>query len=144
MAHYKKDAASNRNALFGGGGSSSSGGGRSARTSRTQQTQKTTNNIARNIPPTSTLPSLTSSTNNNITDPTITPGPSTIFTTHGRLASRGVMSLLSGQAKIDKMAEAEDYRLKVCFICLVCVLVIGAFQMHLQLIVVFVGFVNVI
>jgi hypothetical protein len=115
MAHYKKDAASNRNALFGGGGGSS--GGRSVpRTSRTQQTtQKTTSNIARNIPPTSTLPSLTSSTNNTTNnDPTITPGPSTIFTTHGRLASKGVMSLLSGQAKIDKMAEAEDYRLKVC------------------------------
>ena len=113
MAHYKKDAASNRNALFGGGGGGS--GGRSApRTSRTQTTQKTTSNIARNIPPTSTLPSLTSSTTNNVTDPTITPGPSTIFTTHGRLASKGVMSLLSGQAKIDKMAEAEDYRLKVC------------------------------
>ena len=117
MAHYKKDAASNRNALFGGGGGSS--GGRSAPRRTTQQTttQKTTSNIARNIPPTSTLPSLTSSTNNTNVDPTITPGPSTIFTTHGRLASRGVMSLLSGQAKIDKMAEAEDYRLKVCFIC---------------------------
>ena len=109
MAHYKKDAASNRNALFGGGGRSA------PRSSRTQQqtAQKTTSNIARNIPPTSTLPSLTSSTNTNV-DPTITPGPSTIFTTHGRLASKGVMSLLSGQAKIDKMAEAEDYRLKVC------------------------------
>lgn len=116
MAHYKKDAASNRNALFGGGGGSSSSGGRSAPRRTQQTTQKATSNIARNIPPTSTLPSLTSSTtnNNNVTDPTITPGPSTIFTTHGRLASRGVMSLLSGQAKIDKMAEAEDYRLKVC------------------------------
>ena len=121
MAHYKKDAASNRNALFGGGGSSSAGGGSAPR--RTQQTtaQKATTSIARNIPPTSTLPSLTSSTNNNnVTDPTITPGPSTIFTTHGRLASRGVMSLLSGQAKIDKMAEAEDYRLKVHMLICVC------------------------
>jgi len=116
MAHYKKDAASNRNALFGGGGSSSGGGRSAPRTSRTQTTQKTTPNISRNIPPTSTLPSLTSSTTNNVTDPTITPGPSTIFTTHGRLASKGVMSLLSGQAKIDKMAEAEDYRLKVCLL----------------------------
>jgi len=114
MAHYKKDAASNRNALFGGGGSSSSGGGRSASRRTQQTTQKTTSNIARNIPPTSTLPSLTSSPNNTNNDPTITPGPSTIFTTHGRLASKGVMSLLSGQAKIDKMAEAEDYRFKVC------------------------------
>ena len=60
--------------------------------------------------PTTTAASLSS------TDATITPGPSIIFASHGRSAARSTsstpISLLTGQAKISKMAEAEDYRLK--------------------------------
>jgi hypothetical protein len=51
---------------------------------------------------------------------TITPGPSTIFATPGRgiaaasssSSSTILMGILSGSAKVSKMAEAEDYRTK--------------------------------
>lgn len=117
MSHYKKDVASNRDALFGGGG----GGGNSSRpsaprASRPQQQQQrpaTTSSSLSSVAKTTTSTPISSanfgyaSADNN-TDPTITPGPSKIFTTHGRLASKSVpLNLLTGTAKIDKMAEAE-------------------------------------
>ena len=109
MAHYKKDASSNRDALFG-----SSGGGKSnaaPRTSRPQQqrpkTTTTTSAVANNRPSNNSFGFTSSSTTN--VDSNMTPGPSTIFTSHGRLASKSTpMSLLTGQAKITKMAEAEE------------------------------------
>ena len=113
MAHYKKDASSNRDALFG-----SSGGGKSntaaPRTSRPQQQRPKattiTSAVANNnsTPPSNNSFGFTSSSTTNV-DSNITPGPSTIFTSHGRLASKSTpMSLLTGQAKITKMAEAEE------------------------------------
>lgn len=110
MAHYKKDASSNRDALFG-----SSGGGKSnaaPRTSRPQQqrpkaTTTITSTVANNNSSNNSFGFTSSSTTN--VDSNITPGPSTIFTSHGRLASKSTpMSLLTGQAKITKMAEAEE------------------------------------
>ena len=111
MAHYKKDASSNRDALFG-----SSGGGKSnaaPRTSRPQQqrpkaTTTITSAVATKNTPSNNSFGFTSSSTTNV-DSNITPGPSTIFTSHGRLASKSTpMSLLTGQAKITKMAEAEE------------------------------------
>lgn len=129
MAHYKRDQASNRDALFGGASSGGGGGGgrksrpsstRSAASPTTAAVRPATSPTAAAVPrqspravaaagPRSTLGSNTSSTPTN--DPQITPGPSSIF--GGKVASRTrLVSILNGQAKIDKMAEAEDYRLK--------------------------------
>ncbi|KAL7494042.1 hypothetical protein ACHAWT_002957 [Skeletonema menzelii] len=122
MAHYKRDQASNRDALFGG---ASSGGGGKPRPSSTRSAASPT--AAASSPassPTVAAPrpsprnnttgihsTLGSSSNTPTNDPQITPGPSSIF--GGKIASRNrLVSILNGQAKIDKMAEAEDYRLK--------------------------------
>ena len=124
MSHYKKDVASNRDALFGGGGGGGGGGGNSRpsapRASRPQQQQQrpaTTSSSLSSVAKTTTSTPISSANfgyassdnnNNNNADSTITPGPSKIFTTHGRLASKSVpLNLLTGTAKIDKMAEAE-------------------------------------
>ena len=116
MAHYKRDAASNRDALFGGSGTGSS--------SRTEAPKRA---VAARPPTAASSPSRpeivgtgsaasTFASNSSITgtaDPNITPGPSSIFASSGRVAARNApTSLLTGQAKITKMAEAEDYRLK--------------------------------
>lgn len=124
MAHYKRDQASNRDALFGGGGGGSSGGGKS----RSSRPSSSSSPSAANTRPVvaSSPTSATSSQHNTVgirstlgsipnntptNDSQITPGPSAIF--GGKIASRNRMvSILSGQAKIDKMASAEDNRLK--------------------------------
>ena len=117
MAHYKKDASSNRDALF--GGSSSSSGGRPA--SSSSATKANNDNAAAALlarPSTLTLNSSPyTSSNAAAASTTITPGPSTIFATPGRgIASSSpstmLMGILSGSAKVSKMAEAEDYRAK--------------------------------
>lgn len=125
MAHYKKDQASNRDALFGGLSSGSGGGGKSSKPSAASRSSASpTSAAARPASSPTTSATATSSQNDNIgirstlgsssapsNDPQVTPGPSTIF--GGKIASRNRMvSILSGQAKIDKMAEAEDNRLK--------------------------------
>ena len=125
MSHYKKDVASNRDALFGGGGGGGGGGSSrpsAPRASRPQQQQQqrpatTSSSLASSVAKTTTSTPISSANfgyassdnnNNNNADSTITPGPSKIFTTHGRLASKSVpLNLLTGTAKIDKMAEAE-------------------------------------
>mmetsp|Transcript_33233 Transcript_33233/g.56495 ORF Transcript_33233/g.56495 Transcript_33233/m.56495 type:complete len:540 (+) Transcript_33233:49-1668(+) len=137
MAHYKKDAASNRDALFGGGGgggapssrssrtaggtrpasqrqrpaaSSSSASARPAATSATAAAAKTSNPF--NSSSSASSHSVSSLPSNNV-DNGVTPGPSSIFNSSARMASRSApLSVLTGQAKIAKMAEAEDYRLK--------------------------------
>ena len=136
MSHYKKDVASNRDALFGGGGGGGGGGGNSRpsapRASRPQQQQQrpaTTSSSLSSVAKTTTSTPISSANfgyassdnnNNNNADSTITPGPSKIFTTHGRLASKSVpLNLLTGTAKIDKMAEAEGMLL-----CLLCCIIL--------------------
>eukprot|EP00984_Skeletonema_dohrnii_P001579 scaffold493_cov131-Skeletonema_dohrnii-CCMP3373.AAC.3 len=116
MSHYKRDQASNRDALFGGAGSSSGGGGRKARASSTRSAASPTSAAAAAPRPSprnnaGIRSTLGSTSNTPVNDPQITPGPSEIF--GGKIASRNRMvSILNGQAKIDKMAEAEDNRLK--------------------------------
>jgi len=118
MSHYKRDQASNRDALFGGAGSSGSGGGggRKARPSSTRSAASPTSAAAAAPRPSprnnaGIRSTLGSTSNTPANDPQITPGPSAIF--GGKIASRNRMvSILNGQAKIDKMAEAEDNRLK--------------------------------
>ena len=117
MSHYKRDQASNRDALFGGAGSSSSGGeGRKARPSSTRSAASPTSAAAAAPRPSprnnaGIRSTLGSTSNTPANDPQITTGPSSIF--GGKIASRNRMvSILNGQAKIDKMAEAEDNRLK--------------------------------
>lgn len=121
MAHYRRDQASNRDALF---GSSSGGGGRKPRPSPRSSTAQTSAAPTRPAVTSPTASAASPSPRNSSTtsrstfgssptaDPHITPGPSTIF--GGKIPSRNRMtvSILNGQAKIDKMAEAEDYRLK--------------------------------
>ena len=129
MSHYKKDVASNRDALFGGGGGGGSSRPSAPRASRPQQQQQqrptTTSSSLSSVAKTTTSTPISSanfgyaSTDNNNADPTITPGPSKIFTTHGRLASKSVpLNLLTGTAKIDKMAEAEG-KIEQMFVCYV-------------------------
>ncbi len=67
----------------------------------------------------SSSPHTPSSSNAAAATNTITPGPSTIFATPGRgiaaassSSSTILMGILSGSAKVSKMAEAEDYRTK--------------------------------
>jgi hypothetical protein len=128
MANYKRDAASNRDALFGG----ASGGGGSKKKAPSSSRASSSRSSAPSAPSSAARPSPSSATrtpvqnnSNNIgihssnnsginstnADPKITPGPSAIF--GGKIASRNkVVSILSGTAKIDKMAEAEENRLK--------------------------------
>lgn len=126
MANYKRDAASNRDALFGG---ASGGGGskKKAPSSRASSSRSSApsapSSAARPSPSSATRAPVQNSSNIGIhssnnsgvnsanADPKITPGPSAIF--GGKIASRNkVVSILSGTAKIDKMAEAEENRLK--------------------------------
>lgn len=127
MANYKRDAASNRDALFGG---ASGGGGGSKKKAPSSRASSSSQSSAPSVPSSAARPSPSSATrtpvqNNNIgirssnssgvnttnADPKITSGPSAIF--GGKIASRNkVVSVLSGKAKIDKMAEAEENRLK--------------------------------
>ena len=125
MSHYKRDAASNRDALFGGsggGGSSSSKRG-SAPRPRSQQTPSTTGSSGTSRPRPSATAAAASQqpnlgglrptpTSSSAADPTVTPGPSSIFSSAGRSAARSNLNVLTGDAKIAKMSEAEDYRLK--------------------------------
>lgn len=125
MSHYKRDAASNRDALFGGsggGGSSSSKRGSAPRL-RPQQTPSTAGGGGASRPRPSAAaaaasqqPSLvglqSAPTPSSAADPTATPGPSSIFSSAGRSAARSNLNVLTGDAKIAKMSEAEDYRLK--------------------------------
>lgn len=124
MAHYKRDQASNRDALFGGASGSGGGGGVRGRKSRSSpRSAVSPTSAAPRVVTSPATPRASPSPRNNAagtrstfgksptSDPQITPGPSTIF--GGKIASRSRMiSILNGQAKIDKMAEAEDYRLK--------------------------------
>mmetsp|Transcript_5539 Transcript_5539/g.10825 ORF Transcript_5539/g.10825 Transcript_5539/m.10825 type:complete len:517 (-) Transcript_5539:268-1818(-) len=129
MAHYKKDAASNRDALFGGG--SGGGGGSSSRRAtapraarpqqQQQQQQQRPSGASSSSSRTSAAAAMTSRPQPPSTsslgygassDPSITPGPSSIFNSSARTARNAPIGLLTGQAKISKMAEAEDYRLK--------------------------------
>ena len=123
MAHYKRDAASNRDALFGGTGSSGGASGRAGGPTRTRPqpppprisastSPRPASSSAAGSPP-SRLSSTSSASSHGGGDAVskVTPGPSSIF--GGKVASRSnFVSVLNGQAKIDKMAEAEDYRLK--------------------------------
>eukprot|EP00956_Cyclotella_meneghiniana_P022650 scaffold43099_cov75-Cyclotella_meneghiniana.AAC.2 len=106
MASYKRDAGANRDALFGGGGGGSgSGKARSSRPSQPRAPAPQQQTVV------SSRPIIPTSTTSNDAELTHTPGPSNIF--GGKAPSRtNPLSVLSGQAKIDKMAEAEDYRLK--------------------------------
>jgi hypothetical protein len=129
MANYKRDAASNRDALFGG---ASGGGGSKKKAPSSSRASSTSRSSAPSAPSSAVRPSPSSAArtpvqnnssnvgihsdnnsgiNSTNADPKITPGPSTIF--GGKIASRNkVVSILSGTAKIDKMAEAEENRLK--------------------------------
>ena len=123
MAHYKRDQASNRDALFGGASSSSDGGGGRRKSRPSPRPAASPTSAAPRAVTSPAKPRASPSPRNNAagirstfgsspsSDPQITPGPSTIF--GGKIASRSRMiSILNGQAKIDKMTEAEDYRLK--------------------------------
>ncbi|KAL7529429.1 hypothetical protein ACHAXR_002961 [Thalassiosira sp. AJA248-18] len=110
MAHYKKDAASNRDALFGGGGG---GGGPSSRSSAVAAVPRAARTQRPAPPPTTTTTNYGFTNRTSTTSSTTTPGPSAIFASSGRSsAASRPLALLSGQAKISKMAEAEDFRLK--------------------------------
>lgn len=119
MSHYKRDAASNRDALFGGAGAGRGGSTRNRpAAARPQQPRPSSassassgsrSTTARSALPTSTpTPGIGGGGGGD----NVTPGPSAIFTNSARLARNAPVSLLTGQAKISKMAEAEDYRLK--------------------------------
>lgn len=123
MAHYKKDAASNRDALFGGGGGGqprrsaprASPPASSSAAPPQRPAASSTSAAARAATAASTnAPASVSSYSSAAADPSTTPGPSTIFASHGRssASARTPLTVLTGQAKIAKMAEAEDYRLK--------------------------------
>ncbi len=108
MAHYKKDAASNRNALFG----SSDGGGSAAPRAATARSAAATPSVVATAASSS---SHSTSGNINIrhSDDGLTPGPSVIFAPPGRrrcATSSSPINLLTGAAKLTKMAEAESYR----------------------------------
>lgn len=106
MSHYKRDASSNRDALFGGAG----GGGGTSKPSR--QPAAATRPVASAASSSAPAPSVVNAyAAGGATESTITPGPSQIFS--GKVTPRSnFITTLSGQAKIDKMAEAEDFRLK--------------------------------
>ncbi len=115
MAHYKKDAASNRNALFG-----SSGGGGSAAASSIKTVAAVAPRAA-TAPPAAASPSVAAASSHSISGNInisnygdgLTPGPSTIFAPPGRhrcTSSSSPINLLTGAAKLTKMAEAESYR----------------------------------
>ena len=106
MASYKRDAGANRDALFGGGGVKKSGS--KPTTSRPAPSQ--TRASAPRSAPSRPIPSSSSAPNE--PEESHTPGPSKIFGGKATSRSSPLVSILSGQAKIDKMAEAEDYRLK--------------------------------
>ncbi|KAL7547545.1 hypothetical protein ACHAWF_010829 [Thalassiosira exigua] len=138
MAHYRKDAASNRDALFGGGGGGGGGGGRNrsaagggggggGRPSASSSSRATSASASRPsaasssssanpfaASSSSSFPSSAASRSHASSSPSgAAPGPSRIFASSGSIARNVPLSTLSGQAKIAKMAEAEDYRLKV-------------------------------
>jgi tetratricopeptide (TPR) repeat protein len=103
MASYKRDAGANRDALFGGAG----GGGSTKSGARKPAPRAPAPSQPSRAPPRSPP------TNANDPEYTHTPGPSKIFGGKASTAARNnLISTLTGQAKIDKMAEAEDYRLK--------------------------------
>ncbi|KAL7468497.1 hypothetical protein ACHAXS_008721 [Conticribra weissflogii] len=135
MAHYKRDAASNRDALFSGagsGGKSKPRPGGSSRPSRPQQPTSSSSSSSTSRPAPSTTaaaaavapPRLSAAatptsqhtqTHTNIhTHTNLTPGPSHLFANKPRrtTSKSTPLSLLTGQAKLDKMAVAEDFRLK--------------------------------
>ncbi|KAL9179035.1 hypothetical protein ACHAXT_000077 [Thalassiosira profunda] len=109
MAHYRKDAASNRDALFGGGGGGG-GGARKAPAARAPAPRSRTSAAAAATSAPSAI--TTTSTTTIPAPPSVTPGPSAIFAPAGRSSRTSPLSVLTGDAKIAKMAEAEDYRLK--------------------------------
>jgi len=124
MSHYKRDASSNRDALFGGGGGSSSSSSNRRQAPSTSRSSRPTPPSASARPSSGTsskaaagshhLPSALGlpPSSSTYTDPHITPGPSLIFTSAGRTAARSNLGVLTGEAKIAKLSEAEDYRLK--------------------------------
>ena len=129
MSHYKRDAASNRDALFGGAGggggsSSSSKRGSAPRPAGPQQTPSTAaggGSASRPRPSAAAAASqqpdlggLQSAppSSSTASDPSLTPGPSSIFASAGRSSARANLGVLTGDAKIAKMSEAEDHRLK--------------------------------
>lgn len=111
MAHYKKDAASNRNALFGG----SSGGGSAAAPSRINI--KPSSAVAAAAPSAAAMPistAINSSSSSNADDG-LTPGPSSLFSLpsssrHSNSHSSPLLNQLTGSAKLTKLAEAESHR----------------------------------
>ncbi|KAL7489976.1 hypothetical protein ACHAW6_016178 [Cyclotella cf. meneghiniana] len=115
MANYKRDVAANRDALFGdamGKGTGKSGGPTSRVSSRSTSSQPNPKPAPR---PTAAAPRPISSTASSPDDhiSSFTPGPSKIF--GGKISSsrpNNLLSILTGQAKIDKMAEAQDHRLR--------------------------------
>ncbi|KAL3822833.1 hypothetical protein ACHAXA_011470 [Cyclostephanos tholiformis] len=129
--HYKRDASANRNALFGGmnRGGIGSGGSSSSSSSSSSATPSSSSSRPRPpIPPSSSSsssPSRPRSSSSSSSSPnvpstatsssstTTTQGPSAIFAPSGRSAASSVPppSILSGSAKVSKLAEAENYRL---------------------------------
>mmetsp|Transcript_11275 Transcript_11275/g.16615 ORF Transcript_11275/g.16615 Transcript_11275/m.16615 type:complete len:553 (-) Transcript_11275:75-1733(-) len=102
MAHYKRNAASNRDALFGGGG-----GGSSAKKSSAPRLRPTpASTTSRPSSSSSSTPSTTSSSGSGGHD-------SVRARLEEKRRGRGeVTSTLSGAAKLAKMKEAEEYRIK--------------------------------